>query len=120
MGKKLGSIEKLVHPFYVSSWIGTANFVAGTMALLGGIGVAIGVTLLAMAIVERPGPGRINTAPLSVFGATYFLAAALSTLALGSIVANVAACRKHLQELVALRIKEQGLEVDFTPVSDDE
>lgn len=108
---KLRTIEDIVHEYYVPAWVGAASFVSTVLAVFGGIGVAAGGVSLVIAFAGSNSAYGQSQPGMTAIAATYLLGASLSVLALGSVVANLAGCRKHLQQLVALRLID--LKVDI-------
>lgn len=112
---KLRTIEDIVQESYVPAWVGAASFVSTVLAVFGGIGVVAAALSLVIALAGSNSAYGQSQPGLTAIAATYLLGASLSVLAMGSVVANLAGCRKHLQQLVALRLHELRVEI---PVSD--
>ena len=108
---KLRTVEDVLHEYYVPTWIGAAAWIGALMAAVGGLGVAAGGLMLARALAGGAKAYGASPSEFSALAATYLIAASLSVLALGSLVANLAGCRKHLQQLVALRLHDLRVEI---------
>jgi hypothetical protein len=120
---KIRMVEDIVHEYYVPAWIGAAGWISALMAVIGGLGAAAGGLFLARALAGTAKAYGASQSDLSALAASYLIAASLSVLALGSLVANLAGCRKHLQQLVALRLHDLRVEIPapdgFPPDADD-
>lgn len=108
---KLRIIEDIVHEYYVPTWVGAASFVSTVLAVFGGIGVAAGGVSLVIAFAGSNSAYGQSQPGMTAIAATYLLGASLSVLAMGSVVANLAGCRKHLQQLVALKLHDLRVEI---------
>lgn len=114
VGLNLTPVEGVVDPNYTSSWVGVANVVAAILGAIGLLGALISAVLFFVALgSQKPSYSTYSTTPPPVLTAASsgaMLGASLSALALATLIANVAACRVLLTQLVALQARRDGLQ----------
>lgn len=114
VGLNLTPVEGVVDQNYTSSWVGVSNVVAAILGTIGLLGALISGVLFFVALgSQKPTYSTYSVAPppaLTAASAGAMFGASLSALALATLIANVAACRMLLTQLVVLQARRDGLQ----------